>query len=1521
MEGGPPVGGKGITMYPASPNWFCSSVMAWEQDNLAVYASRNALVLFSPSERRFTGTLVGHTDRVTSVAMDKHGRIVSGSADGSVRAWDSATRSCTHVLRAHPKGVAAVSISPTSGRVVSADRQGALCTWNFADHVMTKSISTSVSAVRLHVPARSRVSKSARVWVPRPRGDITALAVSTGSLTAIGYRSGALLIVDPLSQRIVAQLDGHDDAVQQMRWRPWADKTLGTGTDQIAEDLTPPVLASSSRDGTVRFWTRGASNDRWSQARAPVRPPRSARGGSDSKSSGRGGRQRTYTSIAWASHDRILVSGDGGAIRSISYGKKSSGSAAGRAARTACDHTHNRVVFGLCVHGNCLLSCGMDRIVALRPLTPKTRSKDRLPVATLGAFVYALVAPAGSPHLIAMGLGDGTVKFWNTARAANPLHTTCIWRGLQSRVISLAWHPSVAGLLAYGTDDGRVGILSSSEPRHLTRLPVAHKGGVWGLRWGPLPGAPSTVEAEDAVEDDKNGGGAASGSIASGSTASGSTASGNVNGESDVISGGMALYSCGADHRVISMRIDAKRLRGQVKQGKSAARRADKRGASTPATSSGVSRGVDMFRVQGAPPSATDVAIHPTGRLAATGHLDGTVSIFAAVQGKWMLVRRFADQTKSINRVRWQAETRAEGAPTTWRLASASDSGTVAVFCCADLAHAKRSENNQQAGPLSSSRTAASGQTAADVGSVPEPAPLPPLRACSARYRVLNQSALREPPSIGAAWVLVGHRAPCKDVAWDPDPTRDRLASAAYDGSVQIWNLSARGAEAKLNVRLADGKLLCVFWSAGDVRRVYCGGFDQSVRSFDPDAMEQANQDGKITHTVPPHAAAFLTRAKRANKTALVVPVERAAATSRASGGSSSGGGGKKTKGGHLLDSAVAAALARKRAELSDKAGGLKKSHTVDAKCAPAATSALKRGGKKREGPLLSSVVIMGNDGVSSQEITKISSDKTKTSSQELLTLLNPGARDAQAQSLRARFQAAAAKRAGGVGPPLSALTSEPLGRVGLLTELEMRVRNGTLNDLWVSLSAALGLDIWRGVSAAHARQLISEKRPHEASMRYLSISEPRLAVDALMAASMYADAAGLAASALEGDGDALRSVYVAWARACEARGEACDAAKLHLLAGAPQSAINALLRKPAKVKDTHGTGLARLRLALGISTGLKDRSEGLRRQWADTARRVRDAEVAAWFDDLVTGIETKHSLECRRRVWCLPARRRGPDGRVVAMDLRWNPARTAVIICDVWDQHWCASATRRVSELAPRLNAFVERCREQGATVVHCPSGVTGFYESLPARNAARKAPWVRTPVPLSTRTRWGYPWCWPDPRSEPALPIDDSDDGCTCVAECGASRPCTPGEPWRRQHAAIVVSSEDILSDDGQEVWNALKQRGVENVMLCGVHLNMCVLGRPFAARQQLLLGMRVAIVRDLTDTMYNPQSPPKVSHTRGTELVVEHVERHLCPTLESTAILTEETTPFRFKPPLAKKGELVKGDQDTQQKSNGV
>lgn len=139
------------------------------------------------------------------------------------------------------------------------------------------------------------------------------------------------------------------------------------------------------------------------------------------------------------------------------------------------------------------------------------------------------------------------------------------------------------------------------------------------------------------------------------------------------------------------------------------------------------------------------------------------------------------------------------------------------------------------------------------------------------------------------------------------------------------------------------------------------------------------------------------------------------------------------------------------------------------------------------------------------------------------------------------------------------------------------------------------------------------------------------------------------------------------------------------------------------------------------------------------------------------------------------------------------------------------------------------------------------------------------------------------PKPRDLPdhPLPIDDSDEGC----DTGDDKPY---EAWTRQHPAIEISEYDGITDSGREVYNLFHALGIKNMIIMGVHTNMCVLGRSFGIRQMTRWGILCVLVRDLTDTMYNPKMPPYVSHDEGTELVIQHIEKYWCPSILSSELM---------------------------------
>ncbi len=244
---------------------------------------------------------------------------------------------------------------------------------------------------------------------------------------------------------------------------------------------------------------------------------------------------------------------------------------------------------------------------------------------------------------------------------------------------------------------------------------------------------------------------------------------------------------------------------------------------------------------------------------------------------------------------------------------------------------------------------------------------------------------------------------------------------------------------------------------------------------------------------------------------------------------------------------------------------------------------------------------------------------------------------------------------------------------------------------------------------------------------------------------------------------------------------------------------------------------------------------------------------------------------------------------QVVERTVEWAPERTALIICDMWDNHWCQGAARRVEELAGPMNKVIAAARERGLLIIHAPSTTVDFYKDTLPRKRAQAAKFAKTASPLSTVERWGTAWCYPDPKREPDLPIDDTDMGCDCATKCEIV------PPWTRQIKSIDIADDDAITDNGQETFNLLAERRIDNVIIMGVHLNMCVLGRPFAIRQLVAQGKNVLLVRDMTDTMYNSRMKPFVNHFSGTDLVVAHVEKNWCPSILSTDFVGGQ--PFRF------------------------
>ncbi len=220
----------------------------------------------------------------------------------------------------------------------------------------------------------------------------------------------------------------------------------------------------------------------------------------------------------------------------------------------------------------------------------------------------------------------------------------------------------------------------------------------------------------------------------------------------------------------------------------------------------------------------------------------------------------------------------------------------------------------------------------------------------------------------------------------------------------------------------------------------------------------------------------------------------------------------------------------------------------------------------------------------------------------------------------------------------------------------------------------------------------------------------------------------------------------------------------------------------------------------------------------------------------------------------------RGEDGAPTTRDEAIDPRKTAVVVVDPWNFHWCKTATMRVDALIPRLNHSLVACRELGKTDILCPSDVVDNYVGWPQRE-----------IVLAMEKR-------PEPLLQPIqCPAPPDGGGCAC----GHDR-CVVNYGWDGMHPDLRIGPDDLIPDTLQEVWTICQDRQLTHLIYVGVHTQVCLLGKPMGLRNLKSAGMQCILARDLTDA--HPGYDPQQGFTPDahTAEVVAHFERYLAPTI---------------------------------------
>ena len=214
------------------------------------------------------------------------------------------------------------------------------------------------------------------------------------------------------------------------------------------------------------------------------------------------------------------------------------------------------------------------------------------------------------------------------------------------------------------------------------------------------------------------------------------------------------------------------------------------------------------------------------------------------------------------------------------------------------------------------------------------------------------------------------------------------------------------------------------------------------------------------------------------------------------------------------------------------------------------------------------------------------------------------------------------------------------------------------------------------------------------------------------------------------------------------------------------------------------------------------------------------------------------------------------------------DPRHVGVIAVDVWNFHWCKTATMRVDAFIPRLNRALDAARELGMTVMLCPSDVVDNYVGYPQREAVLALPKVTVPQVVNVEC--------------PAAP---DAGGCAC----GRER-CAVNYGWDGMHPGLRIGAADLMPDTQAEVYALCQQLGLTHLIYVGFHTQVCLLGKPMGLKAMKSAGFKCVLARDMTDA--HPGYDPARSFTPdlNTAQVVEHFEKFLAPTISFQAELTK-------------------------------